>query len=246
MKRVLPILVVAVIGGAGVAASGPASASSDDQETAAAAIAAFNDRMTEAGGESSGPPDTTPVDPEEFAAENPGSECLGEFATGLDPGGHVEGETARADSDHFSLPGDEGTDEIEAAVIVVDEDHADAIRGFIDELGSEDLATCLEDAFGAMLEAQAAAAEEASGTTLADDVGPIEVETESDLGVGDASAHIRLTSTYTYDEVAYTSNYDVYAAVSDRSIASITVSTEEEPATDFDPVAALEELVDAL
>jgi hypothetical protein len=246
MKRVLPILAAAVIGGAGFAASGSASASPEDQETANAAITAFNEQMTEAGGESSGPPDTTPIDPEEYAAENPGSECFGEFATGLDPGGHVEGETARADSDHFSLPGDGGTDEIDAGVVIVDEDHADTVRDFVELLGSEELATCLEVAFSALMETEAAAVEEASGSTMAGDIGSIEVETESDIGVGDASAHVRLASVFTFDEVTYTANLDLYAAVSDRSLAAITFGTDEEPATDFDPVAALEDLLESL
>src|SRR5688572_23784587 len=137
MKRLVPLVTVALIGGAGLAASGAVSASAEDQANAQAAIAGFNERLTEAGGESSGPPDTTPVDPEEFAAENPGSECFGPFAMGLDPGGHVEGETARADSDHFSLPGDEGTDEIDAGVVVVDEDHEETLHEFVETLGSE-------------------------------------------------------------------------------------------------------------
>ena len=246
MNRLLSIVTAAVIGGAGLAASGSVSASAEDQAAADAAIAGFNERLTEAGGESSGPPDTTPIDPEEYVEENPGSECFGEFATGLDPGGHVEGETARADSDHFSLPGDEGTDEIDAGVVVVDEEHEDAIREFVEKLGTEELATCLEEAFAAMIEAEAAAAEEASETTLADDFGSIEVEAESDIGVGDASAHVRIGTVFTYDDVTYESNLDVYAAVSGRSLAAITVATEEEPATDFDPVAELEALLEAL
>jgi hypothetical protein len=246
MTRLLPILAAATIGGAGLGASVSASADPQDQETASAAIAAFNEQMTEAGGESSGPPDTTPIDPEEFAEENPGSECFGEFATALDPGGHVEGETARADSDHFSLSGDEGTDEIDAAVVVVDEDHADTVRDFVEQLGSDELESCLQDAFNALLETEVAAAEEASGTTLADDIGTIEVEAEPDIGVGDASAHVRLTSVLTYDEVTYTSSLDLYAAASDRSFAAITVQAVDESATDFDPVAALEALIDAL
>jgi hypothetical protein len=246
MKRVLLILAAAVIAGAGFAAAGSVSASPEDQETASAAITAFNEQMTEAGGESSGPPDTTPIDPEEYAEENPGSECFGEFAIGLDPGGHVEGETARADSDHFSLPGDAGTDEIDAGVVIVDEDHAETVRDFVELLGSEELASCLEDAFNALMETEAAAVEEASGTTMAGTTGSIEVEAEPDIGVGDASAHVRLTSVFTYDEVTYTSILDLYAAVSDRSFAAITVGIEAEPATDFDAVAALEELVESL
>lgn len=246
MKRFVPILVAAAIGGASLGAAGAVTASADDQAAADAAIAAFNERMTAAGGESSGPPDTTPVDPEEYAEENPGSECFGAFATGLDPGGHVEGETARADSDHFSLPGDDGTDEIDAGVITVDDDHADTIRDFIDLLGSEELATCLEEEFGALLDAEAAAAEESSDTALAGFSGTIEVDVESDIGIGDASAHVRLTSAISSDAMSYTSNLDLYAAVSGRSLAAITVGTTEGPATDFDPVAELEALVDAL
>jgi hypothetical protein len=246
MKRLVPILVATSLGAAALAASGPVSASADDQATADAAIAGFNERLTEAGGESSGPPDTTPIDAEEYSEENPGSECFGEFATGLDPGGHVEGETARADGDHFSLPGDEGSDEIDASVVVVDEDHADIVRDFVDEVGSEDVASCLEEAFGALLEAEAASAEDGSDATLPEYSGTIEVDAESDIGVGDASAHIRIGTAVAYDDVTYTSNVDLYAAVSGRSLAGVTVVTEEEPATEFDPVAELEALVDSL
>jgi hypothetical protein len=246
MKRLVPILVATSLGAAALACAGPVSASADDQATADAAIAGFNERLTEAGGESSGPPDTTPIDPEEYAAENPGSECFGEFATGLDPGGQVEGETARADGDHFSLPGDDGTDEVDASVVVVDEDHADIVRDFVDEIGSEDVATCLEEAFGALLESEAASAEEGSDETLPEYSGTIEVDAESDIGVGDASAHVRIGTEITYGDESYTSNVDLYVAVSGRSLAGVTVVTVAEPATDFDPVAELEALVDSL
>ena len=246
MKRLVTILVTTAIGSAALAATGSISASADDQAAADAAIAAFNERVTDAGGESSGPPDTTPIDPEQYAEENPGSECFGDFSTGLDPGGHVEGETARADSDHFSLPGDDGSDEIDAGVILVSDDHSDTLRDFVDLLASEELATCLEEAFGALLDAEAAAAEEGSDTALAGYSGTIEVDVESDIGVGDASAHVRILTEITYDEAAYTSNLDVYAAVSGRSLAAITVGTVEEPATDFDPVAELDALLDAM
>jgi hypothetical protein len=245
MKRLLPTIAATAVACAALAAAGSASASAEDQSTADDAIAAFNERMTEAGGESSGPPDTTPVDPEEFAGENPGSECFGEFSTVLEAGGRVEGETARANADHFSFYGDAGSDEIDAGVVIVDDDHAELVEDFVDALGSDELASCLQDAFDAMIEESAAAVEESSGSAP-EDLGAIEVETESDLGVGDASAHVRLSSAITYDGSTYVSNLDLYAAVTGRSLAAITVSTDEEPATDFDAIAELEALIDDL
>jgi hypothetical protein len=246
MTRFGPIVAAAVTVAALAASGAGASASSDDQPPAAAAIAAFNEQMTEAGAASSGPPDTTPIDPDEYAAENPASECFGAFATALDAGGRVSGETARAHSDYFSLPGDTGADDVNASVLTVDDDSADLLRDFVEELGSGDVTACIEEAFAALIEAETAAAEEASGTTLADDLGTVTAESESDLGIGDVSAHLEIVTSLTYDGITYVSNLHLYAAAAGRSLAAITVRQSEEPATDFDAIAALEQLVDSL
>ena len=246
MKRLLPTITAAALSCAALATSGAASASADDQSTADEAIARFNERMTEAGGQSSGPPDSTPVDPEEHAAENPGSECFGAFATALDAGGSIDGQTARANADHFTFSGDTGSDDVDAGVVIVDEDHADVLEEFIDLLGSDDLSSCLSEAFNAMLQAEAEAAEEMSGTALPEELGTIEIASDSRLGVGDASAHVRFSSEITYDGTTFVTTLDLYAAVTGRSLAAITVASDEEPASDFDALAELEALVDSL
>lgn len=243
MNRLVSILAVAFVGGALVAS--PASASPDDQAAADEAIAAFNERMAAAGGESSGPPDTTPIDPEEYAAENPGTECFGEFATGLDPGGQVEGQTARADADHFSVPVDSGTAEVDAGILTVDDDHADTVREFVEQLGADEFAECMETAFGGALADATADAEEA-GVTAPEEIATITVETEPDLGIGDASAHVTIGIESSFGDSTFVLNLDLYAAAAGRSLVSITVETSGESANDFDGVAELEALVDSL
>ena len=249
MNRLLPIAAAGLIGAAGLATPHAASASADDQAAADSAIAAFNERMLDAGGESNGPPDTTPVDPEEYAAENPGSECFGEFLYGLDPSGRLEGETARAFSDNFSFPAPEdsavaGSDEVSAGVITVDEAHRDGLVDLVEMLGSEDVATCVEEAFTALMVAASSEAPAASGAP--EETGTVDMTGETDLGVGDASAQARIAVTTTFDGTTYEYNIDVYAAVVDRSVVYFNITTAEAPVSDLDGAAELEALADSL
>jgi hypothetical protein len=247
MKRLPTIAAAALLAGAGLATAHTATASADDQAAADAAIAAFNERMLGAGGVSDGPQDTEEIDPEEYEAENPGSECFGEFATGLDAGGRLEGETGRAFSDYFSFAAPEdsdqsGSDQVSAGIITVDEEHRGAIHDFVEVVGSGDVAACIEEAFTAMLVEEAAAA----GTAAPEDPGSVEADAESDLGIGDASARIGITLSYNFEDVPYVFTIQAWVAAVDRTLVQISLSSDEEQVSDIDPVAELEALVDSI
>ena len=247
MRPFLPLLATASIVAGASFGAGAVSASADDQADADAAIDAFNERMTEAGAFSSGPPDMEPLDPE--AEEGLPTECVGQLDIALDDGGHVEGETARAFSDDFKFSDDapassdpadvvmlEG-DDVNAAVITVDEANIGTIDDLVEMVGSEEMATCLEDTFAELMD-QASA--EASDVTIPQFT--IEVDTESDLGIGDASARFSLT----IESQGYSSVSTGWIARSDRSLAFVGLSTTGEQVSDFDGEAELGDLVDSL
>jgi hypothetical protein len=242
---------------ASAAASGDVFAgANDDQANADAAIAAFDDDMLEAGAVSDGPQDTTPSTEEEIAAENPGLECFGDFGTGLDAGGRLEGETARAFSDNFTLPATDevpstdptyhpGGDSISAAVVTLDDEHQDTLDQLVGFAGSDDVATCLEDSFQAAIAAELATADTTGGSEPPSY--EIDVSAEPDIGIGDSSAQFALLLTTTYQGATYVYNTYVYLARVDRSIALVNVtSNEAELESDIDPLEILGALVDAI
>jgi hypothetical protein len=247
MKRLLTALAAATLGGALVA--GSAAASPDDQAAADAAIAEFNERMTEAGGLSSGPPDMEPVDPE--SGDGLPVECVGEFETALDAGGHIEGETARAFSDDFKFSADppastdpmdvmmlEG-DDVNAGIVTVDEASIGALDELIELIGSEETATCLEGMFTSLME-DPSMTSDATGVTLPEF--GFDVSTEFDLGIGDASARFELD----ISSAGFASQSTAWVARTGRSLVYFGVSTTGEPVSDFDGEAEIAALIDSL
>lgn len=253
MKRSVALLAGATLAlGTGLTAT-HVSANADDQSAADAATAAFNDRMTEAGGVSSGPTDITEVPPEDLEEDDIGMECFNAAALGLDAGGRMEGETARSFSDDFTFASDEpestdpaemyvaDEDTVSAAVITVDGDHGADIEELVDQLGSGESAQCLEDAF--MADATAS-----EGTDVAPSVPEyiVEITAESDLGVGDASALLTLRIASEAEDFSYEYTTAIYVARVDRTMAFVTIDTGAESVSDVDGQAELEALVDAL
>ena len=250
-------MMLAVTFAVAAAGGGAASAGADDDQAAAdAAIAAFNEDMLGLGARSNGPQDTTEATPEEIAAESPGLDCLGDFGTGLDASGRLEGETARSFSDNFTLPtADEvpatdpgyfpGGEDIGAGIVTLDEDHQDTLDQLIGSAGSDDVAQCIEDAFQTFADAEAASADTTGGS-----VPPsfeIDVAVGPDLGIGDASAQFTLSVTTTFQGVVYGFTTAIYAARLDRSIAIVTISsTDSEAASVIDPLDVLGALVDSM
>jgi len=249
-------MMLAVTFAVAAAGGGAASAGADDDQAAAdAAIAAFNEDMLGLGARSNGPQDTTEVSPEEIAAESPEFECLGDFGTGLDARGRLEGETARAFSDEFTLPAANevpstdpayypGGENVSAAIITLGEDHQDTLDQLIGSAGSDEVAQCIEDAFQAFADAESASAGTTGGS-----VPPsfeIDVTVNPDLGIGDASAQFTLGLTTTFQDVVYGYSASVYVARADRSLAILNVNSESEDTSIIDPIEVLDALVESL
>ena len=243
--------IAVAVGGGGAASAG----ADDDQVTADEAIATFNEDMLGLGAVSNGPQDTTEATPEEIAAESPGLECLGDFGTGLDASGRLEGETARAFSDDFTLPAaDEvpstdpayypGGENISAGIITLGEEHQDTLDQIIGSAGSDEVAQCVEDAFQAFADAESANADTTGGS-----VPPsfeIDVTVNPDLGIGDASAQFTLGVTTTFQDVVYGYSASVYVARVDRSVAILNVNSESEDTSIIDPIEVLGALVESV
>jgi len=248
---------IAAASGVSVAQASPA----DDQATADAAIAAFNERLTEAGGISSPAPDITPIDPaeiDEYATADPTLVCFGDVGTALDPGGRFEGETARAFSDDFTLTAPDApvtTDPIELAM--ADNDHVnaavitvgDAQVGTLDELiefvGSDAFTTCFNDFYAAA----SAGVPQASDAATADapPMPAFEITADSDIGVGDSSVRLNFSVTSTVGEEVYVVNSSAAMARTGRTLVFANlVSSTEEPVSDVDLEAELTAIVDSL
>lgn len=229
----------------------------DDQAAADTAIASFNERMTEAGGVSDGPPDMSATADTEIVEDDPFAECFGDIAA-LEPAGQLDGETARAFSDNFTFPpaGEtldtdalsmaiSGNDTVNAAVITVDADHAGTIDELVRAFGSDEAETCLEGLFDEFAEDTD---DGGASDNSSDDVTGfgIDVAAEPDLGIGDASASLQLMLSGNIDEEAYESNTAVYVARVDRSLVFLTINTDAEPTTDIDGLAELALIADSL
>jgi hypothetical protein len=249
MKRLLSVGVAVVLGGAAIA-SGSSLASSGDQPGADAAVAEFNERMLAAGGYSTGAPDMDPVDPDEAEDFLP-AECVGEFGAAIDPGGRFPGETARAISDDFRFSDEEPAstdpmdalmldgDTVSAGVIVVDEESEGTLDEFVTIFGSEDTATCLEDFYADMM-TDPSLTSDATEVTLPEFT--FDVATESDLGIGDASARFTLS----IESADFGSGTTAWVARTGRSLAFVGITSQGEQVSDIDGQAELEALVDAL
>jgi len=255
MKTRALIILAATVGLAVAGGSAASAGAADDQAAADAAIAAFDEDMLGLGAVSNGAQDTTEVSPEEIAAESPGLECLGDFGTGLDSGGRLEGETARAFSDDFTLPAAgevpstdpayyPGGENVSAGLITLGENDQDTLDQLISAAGSDEVAQCIEDAFQAFADAESASADTTGGS-----VPPsfeIDVTVTPDLGVGDASAQFTLGVTTTFQDVEYGYITAVYVARADRSVAILNVNSESEDTSIIDPIEVLDALVESL
>lgn len=75
----------------------------------------------------------------------------------------------------------------------------------------------------------------------------MEIAAESDIGVGDTSARLRLTISSTFGDEVYVSNSFSAMARAGRSLVVVTLnSLTAEPLADVDVDADLSALVDAL
>ncbi len=244
--------IAVAVGGGGAASAG----ADDDQAVADAAIAAFNEDMLGVGAVSNGPQDTTEATPEEIAAESPELKCFGDFGTGLDARGRLEGETARSFSDNFTLPtADEvpstdpgyypGGEDVSAGIVTLDEDHQDSLDELIDSAGSEEVAECIEAAFQSFFDAAGASVDTAGGS-----VPPsfeVDVAVGPDLGIGDTSAQFTLSLEKSYQGTVLGFVISFYAARVDRSIVIFTVSSSDSEAESLiDPLEVLGALVESV
>lgn len=217
----------------------PMSADTDDQAAADSAVAVFGDRLTEAGWTSTGQPEV--IDPQDAAANTFG-DCLGGFEVVLEnTGTATEGETARAYSDEFELVDDDpASTELSfdmataAAIVVTVAKGSEApLDRFVEALGSDDTPACMQKAL-----AGTAADGEDAGNELT-------VQTQSDLGVGDASALTDFVVVSSVEGAELSFSASIAAARVDRSIVAIVIGASGMD-IDLDPVAELEAIVDSL
>jgi hypothetical protein len=204
----------------------PDTESIDDQVEAEGAISVFNDRLTEAGWVSSGPPER--AEPRE---DDPFSDCLSfAYVVFANTAQHLEGETARAVSDEFRS-GDldpDSTDPvpdygyIAAGAFTVTRSSVEVLDDIITRLGATESATCLTEPGNAQ------------GDTAT---------TTNDIGVGDSSA--RLDVSYSVGDLDQVTE-SLLAARVDRSLVTMVVFTGGEFELDLDPVAELNAIVEAV
>jgi hypothetical protein len=222
----------------------PMSADPDDQAAADQAVAVFNERLTDAGWTSTGPP-------EEFesslADESEFGDCFNGFDIYLENTElRVDDETARAYADEFTLLDAEtgSTSPVAASpftsalVITVDESAVETLDSFVAQLGAADTIECL--------------AEQPAYVETGEDEMSIEsvFSNEADLGVGDASAQLEGSvsmhsedSDFPYD---YSYAFGFAAARTGRSLVVVFYGTPGTDETDFDAVAELEAMADSL
>ncbi len=252
MRRLPVAIALAAITTAGFGTLTVATAA-NDQATADSAIAAFNDRMIAAGWVSEGP--TEPED--ESANDELFAGCERRFAAVNSVfTGDFEGETAQAYSDSFvyvpegSQPAttdlfDLSMDEEFAAALVasVDDDHRDELSLLVDMIGSPELVECVEQAFA---EDMAPDSSIASAELPVVERSEYTIENEADLGVGDASASLRIA--FASEIMGEPFQYDItmYFAQVDRTLVGVLTgyTGSVKPASGLDPLEELALLVE--
>jgi hypothetical protein len=208
----------------------PASGNSHDQKTVDGAVAVFNERLTDAGWISSGPP------PEVASVDIPEEErVLGNCLNGFDvvifrnTEQRLEGETARAFSDDFRI-GDLAPDStdplpdygyIAIGVFTVSDSSSQVLDEVVRVLGAEATASCLRQ----------------PGNVQGD------VTITNDIGVGDATSQLELS--YSVDDLGQFTE-SLLASRVDRSLVTMVVATSGRYHLDIDPVAELTAVLEAL
>lgn len=219
----------------------------EDQAVADAAIAAFNERMEAAGFVSEGPSDFTSGDEdgdEAFAKCELDFELLG----ALEDEEGFTGESARAFSDEFLLAPEDApptTDFLDfsleeqrlaALVITVDEGSTPDLDAIVELIGSPEIADCIEQS----LDEQMTQSADSDPPPLPEGAFELDVSTEADLGVGEASAG--LTLGVEIDAMGFTLDLStslLFARV-DRSLVGVLVGRSgPEVELPIDPVAEL-------
>jgi hypothetical protein len=218
----------------------PTATDAEDQAAADDAVAVFNERLTDAGWTSTGPPEVQ--DSSDFEGGGFG-DCFGGFDLYLENTElRVDGETARAYSDQFTFTG-EGPETTEAIadfanaaalVITVDESSVEALDTFVAQLGSSETTECLS----ALPEFE----EVAEGDMTVD----VEWATESELGVGESSARFTasIDTSGAAGDFSFDLSYDV--ARVDRSLVLVLYGSSGASPVELDTAAELDAMVDAL
>jgi hypothetical protein len=231
---ILSLAVAAVAIGAG-----PASFDPDDQTAAEAAVAVFNERLMDGGWTSTGPvAPTEPGDP----SESEFGDCLGGFELYLDNSElRFDGETARAFSDNFEMPGADPPTEsglgdfgfAGAIVFVADDVGVGFLDTFVERLGDADTVSCI-GALPAFASIPDEPAVSASITNVAD------------LGVGEASARLDISLSTTTEAGELTYSLTFAAARTGPALAVVAAGGTGDTELPVDPVAELEVLVGSL
>ena len=193
------------------------------------------------------PPGAGSSEPPGAAPATPEFDCFEGFVSALDPDGSLEGETARAFAEDFTFESTEepestdpvaiamaNDDEITAAVVTVDAEHQGVIDEFIAVVGSEDVATCLEETI------------ENSGVLPGIET-EAEVIAETDIGVGDASAHFGMNITTTVNDGDPSEfHIDFLVARTERSLAFVRFTYDVPQTSELDPQEELTTLLESL
>jgi hypothetical protein len=226
------------------------AATDDDQARLDAAMDAFSDRLTEAGWISVGTPEAGDGSLFDLGRRGWSDECLDTAAWWLDGSEQLPGETARSASDGYASEELEAqaTDpvafllegEIEGAVafaVAVDDANVEVLSEFVEFIGSDETAACVEDEMVAGFELPGDDEIDISDFAEASAVG------HDDLEVGDESAELMTRISARFGN-GVEFDVSIHVALIDRSLLSVMYVALGGPASTFDPVAELRAMVD--
>lgn len=252
MRRRIVILaatIATVVSGPTTVAA--AGAATGDQDRADAAIMAFATDVEAAGYVSTGPAEDGDIldlvpDKDASAQDAAAYRCLGDLPSLVSDDGTFVGETARTLSDNYEFaaggvppttdPLSFSIDEnsISAAVMLLDDQHAEAVGAVVEAFGSAKVRDCLNEYLT-----------ELNTTDSSDTTGTIETTNSNDLGVGDQSSMFSVHFSFSIAGEKTELGTSVAMARVDRALA-LVISVSSGRAGGLPPEDALANIVDSL